>query len=340
MIMAGSNISAINDPLHKIQEEYLYNSIRKPKPAIAAQIRQLRIIYDLDPKQYSILKKSLPYIVCGIFNPPYRRKENFGYTETFIIDIDHLSEKELSLSEVRTRIQADERVVMCFSSPIEDGLKVMFHLSERCHDAGLYSIFYKAFLQDFSCKYHLEQVIDSCTSDVSRACFISTDPDAYYNAAATSINMNAYINIADTTSLFDMKRDQEKAEKQQSKQNEQPKRNPDPDKDIMEQIKARLNPKLTRIKETKSYFVPEKLNMIIDDLKQHIEQENIRVTEIANIQYGKKIRCALGKKNAEINLFYGKKGFSVVKSPKTGTSEELNELMQNLILAYVTELEA
>lgn len=340
MIMAGSQITAGNDPLHKVQEEYLFNSIRHSKPSIEAQIRRLRIIYNLDAKQYSLLKRSLPYVVCGIFSPPYRKKENFAYIEYFIVDIDHISEKGLSLEEIRLRIQKDERVVMCFSSPSEDGLKVMFRLEERCYEPGLYSIFYKAFIKDFSSRFHLEQVVDACTSDVSRACFISMDPQAYYNKDATKVSINAYLDLSDTTALFDLKREQDEQEKISSLQRSPIIHKADPDKDIMDQIKARLNPRLAKIQTERTYFVPDQLNQVIEGLKNHIEEEGILVKEIRNIQYGKKIRCSLGLKLAEINLFYGKKGFSVVKSPKTGTNEDFNELVRGIVHAYVNELMA
>ncbi len=119
--MAGSNIQSSADQLAKLQEEQLYRSIVNPKPEIESKIRQLRIGYSLNPKQYAAQKRTLPYVVCGIFNPPYRRTENFAFTENFIIDIDHLSDKDYTLAEVRERIQADPRVLMCFASPSADG---------------------------------------------------------------------------------------------------------------------------------------------------------------------------------------------------------------------------
>lgn len=42
-------------------------------------------------------------------------------------------------------------------------------------------------------------------------------------------------------------------------------------------------------------------------------------------------------KQAEINLFFGKKGFSVVQSPRTGTNAELNQLMADLIIGMINE---
>ena len=86
----------------------------------------------------------------------------------------------------------------------------------------------------------------------------------------------------------------------------------DPDKEILECIRQKLNPKSSPKTETKQAFVPERLNEIIDNLKQFIEATGVQVTEIINIQYAKKIRARLGQREAEINLFYGKSGFSVL----------------------------
>ena len=59
------------------------------------------------------------------------------------------------------------------------------------------------------------------------------------------------------------------------------------------------------------------------------------VTEVCDIQYGKKFKFRLGLKLAEVNVFYGKRGFKVVKSPKSGTNDELNGLMVELIEDYL-----
>ena len=103
----------------------------------------------------------------------------------------------------------------------------------------------------------------------------------------------------------------------------------------MEHIRGLLG--LKKQKEQKPIFVPQVLNDIIDDLVQYIEQTGVSVTEVRNIQYGKKLRFDLGLKEAELNLFFGRKGFSVVSSPRTGTNEELNELMVNLVSNYISE---
>ena len=69
--------------------------------------------------------------------------------------------------------------------------------------------------------------------------------------------------------------------------------------------------------------------------KIYIEKTGLQVTEILNIQYAKKIRARLGQREAEINLFYGKRGFSVVISPRLGTNGELNSLLAELVREFL-----
>ena len=338
MIYAGKQITSAADKLSKVSLDYLSNSIKQPKKDIEATIRQLRIIRDIDKKRYGLLKRELPYLVCGAFNPPFRRTENFAYIEYFIIDIDHITEKGLSIENIRSGIEKDSRTVMSFLSPGEDGLKVIFQLKERCYDHGLYSLFYKAFARQLSETYHLEQVIDAQTSDVCRACFISYDPDIYFNPNADKIDINSYIDIHNPASLFDLKKQMDKSLKkeQESNTSNEPKEK-DPDLEAIKRIKEILKLK-PHIAEKTPAYVPEQLNDIIKDITSHIEETGIQVVEIINISYGKKIRMKLGLKQAEINLFYGKRGFSVVKSPRCGTSSELNDITSDLISAFLAQM--
>lgn len=336
MLLFGTNIQSAADELKKVQEEYLYNSLRNPKPTIAATIQQLRIVYSMDAKAYAQLKRRLPYFVCGQFNPPFRRKENFAYTESFILDFDHLSSKQLSMKTIRDNIVKDKQVMMCFTSPSEDGLKVMFRLKERCYDAGLYSIFYKAFAATFAMRHNLTQVTDSKTSDVARACFISIDPNAYFNPNSIPVDIKAYLDESNPDLLFKIKHEQDEHDKVIKKSDDDQVSLPkDPDKDILTRIRQQLNPKAQLPVEQHPAYVPERLNEIIAELKLFIEETGLQVTEIINIQYAKKIRARLGQKEAEVNLFYGKRGFSVVISPRLGTNEELNELLADLIKAFL-----
>lgn len=336
MIQSGRSITTKEDRLVKVKIEYLYHKIIKPDVAIETHIRQLRIIRQMDPKQYGLLKRQLPYIVCGIFNPPVRRTENFAYIEYFIVDIDNLTEKKIILATLKKQLQSDSRVLLCFVSPSEDGLKLMFKLSERCYDAGIYSLFYKVFLQKFSQQYHLEQVIDTRTSDVARACFLSYDSECYYNPTATPIDIQAFINVENVSELFQVKKEIEK----EIAQSEPTKTNKDVstlDDDTMIKIKSLLNPKIKAKIEKREVFVPDELNLIIEDLLSYLSNAGITIKEVINIHYGKKIKMKLNFREAEINLFYGSKGYSVVQSPRRGTDDELNKLCADLIQQFLMQ---
>ena len=341
MISFGKNIQSAVDPLVKVDLDKIYHALHQPKSETMTLLRQLRIIYGIDKKRYSVLKRQLPYMVCGIFNPPFRRSENFGYIEYYILDIDRISEKQLSLSDLRHRIETDPRVVLSFVSPSEDGLKVMFRMRERCYDKGKFSLFYRLFAQQFARKYDVEQVIDRQTCDVTRACFVSADPDVYYNPKAETVDILHYLPEDDPTELFDLKRRSEKETAERpddgtSEKADAAEKKTDVDADVVKRIKAILNPAAAN-KPSKPVYVPEQLNDIMENLSAYITRTGIEITEVLNISYGKKIRMRLRARQAEVNLFYGKKGFSVVKSPRTGTDEELNDLMVSLVQTFLMQ---
>lgn len=58
MLQAGKNITTAGDTLQKVPVEYLYNAIKKPKPDVANRIKQLRIVRNIDTKQYAMLKNN------------------------------------------------------------------------------------------------------------------------------------------------------------------------------------------------------------------------------------------------------------------------------------------
>ncbi len=345
MIQLGKNITAASDVLIKVNIDQIYNAIKKPKTENINYIRQLRLIRTIDIKRYNVLKRKLPYLVCGIFNPPYRNSENFAYIQYFILDIDKISEKDISIEQLRNNIQKDDRVVLCFVSPGEDGLKVMFKLKEKCYDKGIFSLFYKTFAHQFATQYNITQVLDFKTSDVTRACFVSYDEQVYYNPQAVEVDISAYVSHDNPQAMRDLQSHWEKeekifqAEKTSAGKTETEVENNvanDIDKEVMDKIKSILKPP-SALKPPKDVFVPQQLNEMIDDLVKYIVQTGVEVTEVVNISYAKKIRIRLRMRQAEVNVFYGKKGYSVVKSPRAGTDDELNEMMVALIQTYLLQ---
>lgn len=337
MIQAGRSIMTKDDLLTKIKPEYLYHKLINPDTDIESSIRQLRIVRQLDPKQYGALKRNLPYVVCGIFNPPVRRTENFAYTEYFIIDIDNITEKEMDVDVLRKQLEQDSRIMLCFLSPGEDGLKIMFKLKERCYDAGIYSLFYRLFTKQFSAQYNLDQVLDSRTCDVARACFISMDMKCYYEPQVETVDINAYLNIENESELFSIKKalDAEAAGAQNISIKTDETGNPD--EEAINKIKSLLNPNLKTKIEKKEVYVPNELNDFTTRLLPYLNEVGITVSEVSNIHYGKKLKMKINFKEAEINIFFGKRGYSVVQSPRKGTDDKLNELCAELISQFLLQ---
>ena len=241
--------------------------------------------------------------------------------------------------DLRKKIMQDQRTVLCFVSPSGDGLKVMFKLNEKCYDAGLYKTFYQTFLAKYSKAFGLQQVVDSKTCDVARACFLSVDDNAYFNPQAEMINMSDYLNPdVNMQMAMECKHEVEKDAKEGDKlRKEEMKCSADPSDDIFQQIRNTLNPKAKGSMETMPAYVPEVLDDIADDLHSYISKTGIVVQEIININYAKKIRVKIGTRLGEVNLFYGKRGFSVVQSPRTGTDTETNELLADVIRSFLIE---
>ena len=173
---------------------------------------------------------------------------------------------------------------------------------------------------------------------MARACFISFDPNIYYNQQAESIDLNQYVDTNYLSAFISLKKELEQDEKETKQNKPAATTSNDPDKEAIEKIKSILNPNAKIKMQKPPAYIPQALENIMDELKLFINKAGIELTEIINIHYGKKMRFKLGARQAEINLFYGKKGFSVVISPRSGTNEELNKLTSDLILTFLYEL--
>ena len=332
--MYGENLLSAADKLQNIDIPTIFTMVKQPSAALKGKVDRLRSVKSIDPRQYASLKRTLPYFVCGNFNPAFRRIDNFSSINCFVIDIDHCSEKGMELPLLRLKLQNDSRVCLGFVSPGEDGLKLLFRLKSPCYDAGLFSLFYKAFARKFSEVYGLEQVVDTCTSDVSRACFVSYDPGTFYRPQPEEVDINAYIPQGDVQSLFDLKREVEKPRPAQVTAKEEDTPGKDPDLQALQHIREVLGKKkLPQL--SNNVHVPEILNEVTPEITRSIENTGIQVERVSDIRYGKKFGVKMGILLGEINLFYGKKGFSVVQSPKRGTSNELNQVAADIIHSFL-----
>ena len=333
MLQLGLRITQAGDPLQVLSVEHLYNGLRNPKPDFRDLIDQLRAVRTLDEQHYRNLKKQLPYFVCGIFHPAVRRRENFASIGYFLLDLDHLAEAGFEPRALQTQLQTEvPELTLGFISPSGDGLKLLFRLAEPCRDAALFSAFYKVFARRFAEKWGLMQAIDLQTSDVTRACFLSYDPEAFYHADAPKLAIADFITELDFNKA---ERDIREAEKA-LRENAPP---PTPSNEISNEallhIKQKLNPNFRRPSE-KQHYVPPEVDNALGELQAHLPNYELELVETQPISYGRMVHVKSGAIWAQINIFYGKRGFRVVPTTKSGSNIELAELAARAIEEILT----
>jgi len=217
---------------------------------------------------------------------------------------------------------------MGFVSPGGDGLKLMFRLEEPCFDPGLYSLFYKAFVQHFAREHQLEPVIDLRTHDVTRACFLSVDPGAWFHPEARPVVLGQYFDPSAPDAEREIHRAQKKLEEEAvvpAPETKEPLSD-----EVLVAIKQKLNPNY-RPRKKKQAYVPPELEKVMPRIEERFAELGITLQEPEPIHYGKKLRVQAGEHWAEVNVFFGKRGFSVVKTTKSGSKAELATLTQQAL---------
>lgn len=338
MILIGKNITTPGDPLQPTEVEKIAQAIANDKGNVAVLINRLRLIRAIDPNKYRKLKVGLPYLVCADFRPRIRKKENFLKTDRFILDLDHLSEFGFDQKTLRDELMSDSRVELLFSSPGGDGLKVMFKLESSISDSNYHSLFYKAFCISWAEEHHLGAIIDSKTNDVTRCCFVSFDPEVYYNPDATPINAESYLSQQGFFELDQVQKQVQEAEKDnraklKAQEISTGTSAPALTDDILKEIKSKIG---IRIRETpkKHYIQPEELKEIQEELNELVKDIGVELIKSKPINYGRQLKFSTGKHWAELNIFYGKKGVTVVKTTKTGSNKDLAEMLYEYLHNY------
>jgi len=88
----------------------------------------------------------------------------------------------------------------------------------------------------------------------------------------------------------------------------------------------------------KQYYLPPEIDEKLPLIEQWLHDAAIEIIHTEPINYGKKLRIGAGTLWAELNVFYGKNGFTVVKTPKSGSHPELAELAWQLLQQHLSGL--
>lgn len=323
MLYYGTSITTPGDVLQPISVDAVYSALRSPKPKTKQLIDQLRIIQTVDKNSYRQQKKALPYLVCAQFKPAIRRREHFVKIEYCMVDVDGIA-AHFDKAVLCEQLMTDKRLLLLFTSPGGDGLKLLYRLQEKCSDWGLYSFFYKQFVQELAARYRLHPVIDVATSDVTRACFISYDEQAYYNPGAHPVDTAAYGTDEPDTLWSAAAQAAERFAEEKGAPAEAVKK-PAPAADVLQAIRQKLNPQYRR-PDKKQYYIPPEADAFVEKLPDALVGYGLQLLNTSPIHYGRRLRIGAGGLWAEVNLFYGSKGFTFVKTTKTGSHAELASL--------------
>jgi len=328
MFYLGNNI--LQSHVEKLQPVTIYEifgKITNPDEDVKGLVEKLRRVRTIDRKAYDTVKKRLPYFTCSEFTDGLRKTENFVAAHGLVLDLDHCVCAEAAADELINKLKADARVMLLFVSPGGEGLKLVFRFQEPCPSAKTFSDFYKWFATSFARQYGLEQVIDFTTHDASRVCFLSYDADAYHNPDSEPLDWKVVVPLFDINECPWKK--EEKIDETNNKSHAGKEKKEDIDPSVYTEILKKLNPR-AKPKKAKIIHVPEQLQNIAEPVRTEAARYGIELKEVRDIHYGKKLVFEHGLNFAEINVYYGKNGFTVTITPKSGSNKELGEVMKKI----------
>jgi hypothetical protein len=178
------------------------------------------------------------------------------------------------------------------------------------------------------------------THDATRVSFLSADPEVFYQPMCQAVNPLDFLPELDlfgreTLGEKESKQPKNAEEKLDSTQQEDKQEGP-----VYAEIRSKLGKKPSKpYKREQEVIVPAILEEISSEIQEALEKEGIHVEEIRDIQFGKKWRGKYQVAIGEVNVFYGKRGFSVVQTPKRDTSADMNAWMAGIISEVIYHLE-
>ena len=119
-----------------------------------------------------VLKNDLPYLT---FSGTFTKRSNDclkNHSGLIVLDFDGLEDEKLI--ELKTSFKEIDWVCACWVSPSGNGLKVLVKILNHLHLESFLEL-QEFFLGNFS------QDLDESGKDVARACFMSWDPELYFN---------------------------------------------------------------------------------------------------------------------------------------------------------------
>jgi|GEM_PF-3450750 len=172
-----------NIPHKNMALEEIIAIIKEGKAGISRKIKTYRECIKKKGKENEScakLKDDLPYFTtAGCFGKRRSKEFMVKYSNLTVLDIDDLHGKGVSIKEIKRRVKKIPESYVGFVSPGGNGYKIIVKLDTSAEN-------HKAVTTDLMSFYQkrLKVKIDPSGKDLARPCFLSHDPDLYYNKEA------------------------------------------------------------------------------------------------------------------------------------------------------------
>ena len=328
----GKQITAPADVLSPLTISDVAGQIRADT-VLQQQTARLRKLMAFDRVAYRTAKTSLPYVVGAVFANGVRRTTALEAATFFVLDVDRCTGLA---NNVPDAVRADLSVMLAFVSPSGEGLKLFFRLLTPCPDPKAFSAAYRAFAADFGAQHGFADSLDLRTADATRACFLAHDPNPHHNPDAMPVDWRIWLQpdpFADTDEPTFVEQDTETPER-----TARATRKPAAERPINEaaygNVLRAMNPNAP-VRPQKQTFVPDALTELEPAIRTICASLSWELTDLTPLNYGLKVAVKQGFRRAEVNVHYGKKGYSVVVSPKTGTDPALAKLLHGQLFGLL-----
>ncbi len=339
--------SAQAQTLQALSPEALCHKIQQGEDGLAAQIKLLRTLVRTDPAAYQQRKRFLPYFMASHFLAGIRKIDHLKAAYGWVLDLDQAYESEAQFSALKERLWRDPRVWLLYVSPSGRGLKLLFRFAEPLTGSKPFSDAYQAFARQWARQYDLASWVDYKTHDATRVSFLSHDPDLRYRPEPLLLHPLSYLRLGESppsliapdllTGAQDPAADPANPEPpaptlpEATPEDPAPEDSPgpDPSEEVWAQIKQTLgDPRPPRPRQVS---LPPEIEALTPQIVAAAQDMGLTLKDTLDLNYGRKFVFGYQHLWAEVNVYHGKHGYSVVKSPKSGSHPGLRDLAHDLI---------
>jgi hypothetical protein len=168
-----------NQPVERITLEELVEKIKQGSPEIIKYRERIAG----SGKFAGVFKKQIPaFAASALFENGIKPENIVEYTQLLMLDLDKIGIE--GVQETKNALSQDPHVLLCAVSPTKNGLKVLIKVDSTLvsHEKA-----YKQVLEYFEEKFKVR--FDPACKNVNRLCFLTHDPEVYYNPNAEEFHV-------------------------------------------------------------------------------------------------------------------------------------------------------